>query len=264
VTSLPSPAPLVAAHGVVLCRAGRLVLDHVDIAVAPGEIVTLIGPNGAGKSTLVRVLLGLVRPDAGTVVRAPGVRVGYVPQRFAVDPVLPLNVRGFLGLAGRHERRRLVDALALVGLGDLLDRPMHVLSGGELHRVALARALLRRPDLLVLDEPVAGVDVAGQAELYGLIARLRDDTGAGVLLVSHDLHLVMARTDRVLCIAGHVCCSGAPVEVARDPAFTRLFGHRLGEVLALYRHDLAHHQHAHGHGHADLPEATTAPPAGGA
>lgn len=261
---MTSLAPLVAAHGVVLRRGGRLVLDHVDLAVAPGEIVTLIGPNGAGKSTLVRVLLGLVRPDTGSVVRAPGVRVGYVPQRFAVDPVLPLSVRGFLGLTERHDRRRLLDALLLVGLDDLLDRPMYVLSGGELHRVALARALLRRPNLLVLDEPVAGVDVAGQVELYELIARQRDDTGAGVLLVSHDLHLVMARTDRVLCIEGHVCCSGHPVEVARDPAFIRLFGHRLGDVLALYRHDLAHHQHAHGHGHAERPEASAAPPAGAA
>lgn len=242
----PSP-PLVSAHGVVLRRAGRAILDHVDLAVAPGEIVTLIGPNGAGKSTLVRVLLGLTRPDAGTVVRAPAIRLGYVPQHLAVDPVLPLSVRGFLGLAGIRDRERLAEALALVGLGDVLDRPMHALSGGELHRVALARALLRRPDLLVLDEPLAGVDVAGQVELYELIARLRDETGAGVLLVSHDLHLVMARTDRVVCIAGHVCCAGHPVEVARDPAFTRLFGHRLGDVLALYRHDLAHHEHAHGH-----------------
>jgi zinc transport system ATP-binding protein len=262
VASLAPLAPLVSAHGIVLRRAGRLVLDHVDLAVAPGEIVTLIGPNGAGKSTLVRVLLGLVRPDAGTVVRAPGVRIGYVPQQFAVDPVLPLNVRGFLGLTGTRDRRRLAEVLALVGLDDVLDRPMHVLSGGELHRVALARALLRRPELLALDEPVAGVDVAGQAELYELIARLRDDTAAGVLLVSHDLHLVMARTDRVLCIEGHVCCSGHPVEVARDPAFTRLFGHRLGDVLALYRHDLTHHEHAHGH--AEPPRAAPAPPVGGA
>ncbi len=260
--SLAPSTPLVAAHGIVLRRAGRLVLDQVDVTVARGEIVTLIGPNGAGKSTLVRVVLGLVQPDTGTVVRAPGVRVGYVPQHFAVDPVLPLSVHGFLRLAGPHDRRRLADALARVGLDDLLDRPMHVLSGGELHRVALARALLREPDLLVLDEPVAGVDVAGQVELYELIARVRDDSGAGILLVSHDLHLVMARTDRVVCIAGHVCCSGHPVEVARDPAFARLFGHRLADALALYRHDLAHHQHVHGH--AAPPEATTASTVGGA
>lgn len=259
------PAPLsslVRAHGIVLRRAGRLILDHVDLAIAPGEIVTLIGPNGAGKSTLVRVLLGLTRPDAGTVVRAPTIRLGYVPQHFAVDPVLPLSVRGFLGLAGIRARERLAESLALVGLGDVLDRPMHVLSGGELHRVALARALLRRPELLVLDEPLAGVDVAGQVELYELIARLSDETGAAVLLVSHDLHLVMARTDRVVCIAGHVCCAGHPIDVARDPAFTRLFGHRLGDVLALYRHDLAHHEHVHAHERTEplRPPAPRAPP----
>lgn len=255
----PSPADvagapsLIAGHGLTVRRAGRLVLDAIDIALAAGELVTLIGPNGAGKSTLVRVLLGLVPVDAGRIVRRPGLRVGYVPQHLALDPVLPLPVARFLTLAAKAPRAQLLALLARVGLGDVLARPMTALSGGELRRVALARALLHAPDLLVLDEPMSGVDVAGQVALYELIGRIRDETGAGVLLVSHDLHLVMARTDRVVCLDGHVCCVGRPVEVADDPAFQRLFGQRLADVLALYRHAHDHHHpHPGPHHHAVL------------
>lgn len=241
---------LVRARNVSVSRRGQPVLSQVDLEITAGEIVTLIGPNGAGKSTLVKVLLGLVRPEAGEVWRRPGLRIGYSPQSVTIDPVLPLSVLRFLGLGGPVGRSEALAALVEVGAEETIDHQVSALSGGELHRVLLARALLRRPELLVLDEPLAGVDVQGQAELYGLIGKLRDRTGAAVLLVSHDLHLVMARTDRVVCIEGHVCCSGHPVEVARDPAFRRLFGDRLGEVVALYRHDMDHHEHAHGHEHA--------------
>ncbi len=238
------------ARDVSVSRRGKAVLSHVDLDIAAGEIVTLIGPNGAGKSTLVKVLLGLVAADTGEISHRPGLRIGYSPQFVTIDPVLPLSVRRFLGLGGPAARADVIAALAEVGAEETVDRQVAALSGGELHRVLLARALLRRPELLVLDEPLSGVDVQGQAELYRLIGRLRDRTGAAVLLVSHDLHLVMARTDRVVCIEGHVCCSGHPVEVARDPAFRRLFGDRLGDVVALYRHDMDHHEHVHGHEHA--------------
>ncbi|HET6469432.1 MAG TPA: metal ABC transporter ATP-binding protein [Geminicoccaceae bacterium] len=244
----PAP-PLVQARGLVLRQGGRLALDQIDLELRPGEIVTVIGPNGAGKSSLVKVLLGLVRPDAGVVVRRPGMRIGYSPQQVTLDATLPLTVARFMTLGVRARRPALLGVLGRVGLDDLLGRQVAALSGGEFQRVLLARALLREPDLLVLDEPMSGVDVGGQAELYALIGRIRDETGAGVLLVSHDLHLVMARTDRVLCLDGHLCCEGRPVEVARDPAFLRLFGHRLGDVMALYRHDLAHHLEHHGHDH---------------
>ena len=240
------------ARCVGVSRRGKPVLSHVDLDVAAGEIVTLIGPNGAGKSTLVKALLGLIATDAGEIWRRPGLRIGYSPQSVSIDPVLPLSVGRFLGLGGPVARPQALAALAEVGVEETIDRQVAALSGGELHRVLLARALLRRPELLVLDEPVSGVDVQGQAELYALIGSLRDRTGAAVLLVSHDLHLVMARTDRVVCIEGHVCCSGHPVEVARDPAFRRLFGDRLGEVVALYQHDMRHHEHAHGHHHEEV------------
>ncbi len=233
---------LVAGTGLGYHRAGLAVLDGVDIEVAEGEIVTLIGPNGAGKTTLVKLLLGLESPDAGRVTRRTGLRVGYLPQRLQVDPVLPLDVARLLTLTRRADpaaRRAVLDE---VGVPHLLRSPVQALSGGELQRVLLARALLGHPELLVLDEPTQGVDFNGQAELYRLIARLRERRGCGVLLVSHDLHLVMAATDRVLCLNRHVCCHGAPESVRRHPEYLALFGPRLAANLAVYAH---HHDHDH-------------------
>jgi zinc transport system ATP-binding protein len=234
-------AALLRAEGVTLRVGGRTVLDDVDARIDPGEIVTLIGPNGSGKTTLVRVLLGLQRPQQGRVHRGRRVRVGYVPQRIHVEPTLPLTVAGFLALGTRAARAAYIAALEEVGVPGLIDTPVQRVSGGEFQRILLARALLRRPDVLVLDEPAQGVDVGGQRELYRLIRDLRDRRGCAVLLVSHDLHLVMAATDRVLCLNGHICCRGAPEAVSVDPEYRRLFGPFETE-LAVYTH---HHDHAH-------------------
>ncbi len=228
---------LAEAHGVTVRYGERTVLDDVHLRVHAREIVTLIGPNGAGKSTLVRVMLGLQRPDAGQVSLSSGVTVGYVPQRLAVDPVLPLNVRRFLTLSVRRPEQRLVEVLEEVGAAGRLDTPLAALSGGELQRVLLARALLREPQLLFLDEPVQGVDVSGQTELYELIGRLRDERGVGVLMVSHDLHLVMARTDVVFCLDQQVCCTGHPQQVKAQPAFQTLFRAGTGLVPYTHHHD---------------------------
>ena len=234
--------PLAQASGVTVRHRDRLVLDRVDLAVRDGEIVTLIGPNGAGKTTLIRVLLGLIRPDRGRVARRPGIRIGYVPQHLQVDKSLPITVRRFVSLAGTRRRHALVEALAEVGAAHLIDSPFDSLSGGEIKRCLLARALARQPDLLVLDEPTANVDVAGQAELYELIKAIRDHRRLGVLVVSHDLHLVMAASDRVVCLNAHVCCQGRPEDVSRDPQYLALFGPSLGAALAVYTHD---HNHRH-------------------
>jgi zinc transport system ATP-binding protein len=249
-------SPLIAGRGLVKRFDARTVLDHVDVAVAPGEIVTVIGPNGAGKTVLLRVLLGLAKADEGSVTRRDGLVVGYMPQKFAVDENLPLRVSRFVALAGRFAQSEIAAALDEVGVAARIDAPVQSLSGGEFQRVLLARALLREPHLLVLDEPAQGVDVIGQDALYDLVARTRDKRGCGVLLVSHDLHLVMARSDRVLCLDGHVCCTGRPETIGRDPAFAELFGARAGESLALYRHrhdhvhdGHDHHDHSHGHDH---------------
>jgi len=235
-------APLIRAEGLEVRIDGRSILDRVSLSVHGGEIVTVIGPNGAGKTVLVRTILGLVRPAAGAVHRRPGLRIGYTPQRLHIDPVMPLSVARFLTLGGGRGREAVEAALAETGVGHVIDAPVQRISGGEFQRVLLARALMRDPALLVLDEPVQGVDVGGQASLYRLITRLRDRRGCGVLMVSHDLHLVMASTDQVVCVNHHVCCTGHPEAVLRDPAYLELFGPEVARDVAVYVHD---HDHVH-------------------
>jgi zinc transport system ATP-binding protein len=232
---------LLSAENLSLRLGGRQVLDKVSLRLLPGQILTLIGPNGAGKTSLLRVLLGLQAPTSGRVERAPGLRTGYMPQRLHLDGQLPLTARRFLELGGASGAA-LRTVAAETGAEAVLESPLAALSGGELQRVLLARALLREPQVLVLDEPARGVDVVGQADLYRLIGEVRDRHGCGVLLVSHDLHLVMAAADQVLCLNHHVCCMGRPEAIARDPAYQALFSPAVLGGLALYTH---HHDHAH-------------------
>lgn len=250
-----SQTPVLAeASGIDVSFAGTRVLSKVDIRVRQGEVVTLIGPNGSGKTTLIRVLLGLVKPDAGEVKFSSGIRIGYMPQHLTLDPVVPLTVNRFLQLDRRRAAQEIEQHLAEVGAGHAGNLPLQSLSGGELRRVLLARALLRSPDLLVLDEPVQGVDLAGQAELYELIGHIRHRRNCGVLMVSHDLHVVMAATDQVVCLNHHVCCAGHPEAVSRHPEYIALFGPRIASTVAIY-------SHSHDHGH-DVAGAVVAPPNG--
>jgi zinc transport system ATP-binding protein len=238
----PGTDVLLAARGIRFARAKRTILEGIDLDLAPGQIVTLIGPNGAGKTTLVRILLGLERADGGTITRRPGLRIGYAPQRFDRDPAIPMTVARFLAIGGPHTSAEAAAALNEVGAARVIGQQLSELSGGELQRVVLARALLRKPDLLVLDEPVRGVDYAGEAELYDLIGRIRDARGVGILLVSHDLHVVMAQSDRVICVNRHICCSGMPEAVAQHPEYARLFGPEAARSFAVYQHQ---HDHSH-------------------
>ncbi|MBT6285017.1 MAG: metal ABC transporter ATP-binding protein [Rhodospirillaceae bacterium] len=231
---------LVRGTGISVRHGRRTVLHNVDIQVSRGEIVTLIGPNGSGKTTLVRALLELESPESGQVQKTAGITVGYTPQQLTVDRTLPLDVRRFLEMSGVTDPEVLSNILADVGARNVLRQEIRMLSGGEMKRVLLARALLREPDLLVLDEPTANVDVHGQVEFYELIRRIRDERQCGILLVSHDLHLVMSATDRVVCLNGHVCCSGLPGDVSTDPAYLELFG-EAASAVAVYAHDHDHH-----------------------
>jgi zinc transport system ATP-binding protein len=251
---------LVGVRGVSLRFDGAPVLDHVDLTVSRGEIVTVIGPNGAGKSTLLRVVLGLQKPVAGQLERVADLRIGYMPQRIAVDTTLPLTVRRFLSLGGRvapGTRQAVLDEL---GVGYLLDKPFQRVSGGEMQRVLLARAALRAPDLLVLDEPAQNLDVGGQPEMYELIRTLRDRLGCGVLMVSHDLHLVMAATDRVVCLNHHVCCTGHPHDVREHPEYIALFPAEATAGLGVYTH---HHDHSHAPAGDVMPRPDGEPHAAG-
>ena len=223
-------------------RAGRWLVRGVDLSLEPGEIVTLIGPNGSGKSTTAKMALGILKPDEGAATRRDGMTVGYVPQKVAIDWTLPLTVQRFMGLTGRISGPEADRAMAATGVAHLGQAELRTLSGGEFQRVMLARAIARRPDLLVLDEPVQGVDFAGEIALYDLIRGVRNDLECGVLLVSHDLHVVMAATDRVICLNGHVCCSGTPTAVASSEAYRALFGARATPTLAVYEHS---HDHTH-------------------
>lgn len=222
------------------------VLQNISLNLHDDCITTLIGPNGAGKTTLVRIVLGLIKPTNGNIWRRPDLRIGYMPQKLHIDRTLPLTVARFMQTPQRSEKASVLEALKAVAADHLLNKSIHDLSGGETQRVLLARALLRNPTLLVLDEPVQGVDLNGQIELYNLIARIRRERKLGVLMISHDLHLVMASTDHVVCLNHHVCCSGHPEAVSNDPSFRELFGPSQANALALYNHHHDHHHDIHG------------------
>lgn len=240
----PDQTALISARRLTVTRQGRDLLQKVDLDLWPGEIVTLIGPNGAGKTTLVKALLGLEAYEGGTVFKKPKLVIGYVPQKFTLDPALPLTVEGFLalGLLQPSSHCKISATLDEVGAPHVLTNQLHQISGGELQRVLLARALLREPQILILDEPAQGVDLAGEVELYDLISNLSERYHMSVLLVSHDLHTVMARSNRVICLNRHVCCSGVPDTVSKHPEYERLFGAAAAKSIAIYRH---HHDHDH-------------------
>ncbi len=239
---------LISAAGLAVSYGGRRVLFDIDFTIERGEIVTVVGPNGSGKTTFLRALLGVVAPARGKINRAKGLRVGYVPQRLHIDPALPLPVARFLSLPRHQSRGAIADVLARVGVPDVAQQNMTTLSGGQFQRVLLARALLVRPDILMLDEPTAGLDQPGVASFYQLIDETRREMGCAVLSVSHDLHVVMSASDRVICINGHICCEGAPHVVRAAPEYRALFGFGTGGALALYQHS---HDHDHDHAHAE-------------
>lgn len=218
------------------------VLSQVSFALNSDEITTLLGPNGAGKSTLIKVILGLQKPSHGEVTRVSNLTIGYVPQKIALNPTLPMTVLRFMQLNGGVPLRKIKEVMLLVDAQLLLYKGMQQLSGGEMQRVLLAQALLKTPQLLVLDEPAQGVDIKGQIALYELINETKQRYHCGILIVSHDLHLVMAKTDQVICLNKHICCKGTPERVKHHPEFISLFGQSGAEQLALYKH---HHNHEH-------------------
>ncbi len=242
---------LIETKNLTLGYGGKIVLRDVSFAIEAGEIVTIVGPNGSGKSSLLRALIGALRPISGDVIRKPDLKIGYVPQKLHIDATLPLTVQRFLNLPKRQNPADIEAALTRAGVPELSQAQMTSLSGGQFQRVLLARALLGKPDILILDEATQGLDQPGAAGFYRQIEEVRRDLGLAVLMVSHDLHVVMAASDRVLCLNGHVCCEGSPEIVADAPEYRALFGTGTQGTLALYRHDHDHaHDHSHEHGHS--------------
>lgn len=236
---------LIELQDVDLEHGNQKVLRDISLVVKEKEITTIIGPNGAGKSSLIKIIAGLENTCGGKVARRAGLSIGYVPQKLFLDKSMPIKVSRFLSLA-QVPKRNYQRALTRVNADHLASKQIHTLSGGELQRVLLARAISRNPDLLLLDEPLQGVDINGQTELYQLINDIREEDGCAVLMVSHDLHLVMAQTDHVVCLNQHICCQGKPESVSKDPGYLGLFGHSAATKIAVYTHHHDHHHNLHG------------------
>ncbi len=219
----------------------KWLVQSVSFQVEKGKIVTLIGPNGSGKSTTAKIALGIFKKIEGEVEKYTN-KVGYVPQKISIDWTLPLRVSDFMVLTENIKNEDIDEALSLTGVIHLKNKNLGSLSGGEFQRVLLARAISKKPELLVLDEPVQGVDFTGEIALYELIKKISDELNCGILLISHDLHTVMSATDHVVCLNGHVCCSGSPIDVARNNEYKALFGEQASKTLAIYEHK---HDHTH-------------------
>jgi len=246
-------SPLISAQHVTVVRDGRSVLKDVSVDIGERDFLTIIGPNGAGKSMLLKCLMGFFSPEEGSVIPRKNLRIGYVPQRLVADPTIPITVRRFLHLRKKIRASAFASVVSETEIEKSLDRPLAVLSGGELQRVLLARALLDEPQLLVLDEPAQNLDITGQLSFYKLLEKVYNDRNVSVLMVSHDLHLVMSSTKNVLCLSGEVCCYGEPNSVAKNPAFISLFGEDMAQMLASYQH------HGHAHSHHKTPEIEAHP-----
>jgi zinc transport system ATP-binding protein len=241
---------LLSARGVSVYRDGKTILEDVSLSIGAKDFITIIGPNGAGKSMLLKCMMGFYAPSKGKVVRSPDLKIGYVPQRLVADHTVPIRVRRFLTLRKKASKGVLQKVAAETSIEDILDQPIHVLSGGELQRVLLARALLDNPGLLVLDEPAQNLDVTGQLAFYKLIEKIYAEREVSILMVSHDLHLVMSSTREVVCLFHHICCHGEPNMVTRDPEFISLFGNDMARLMAVYNHS-HDHDHTHDHDGAD-------------
>ena len=240
--SVENNSTLARLENVGVKREGNWLIRHVNFHAEPGEIITIVGPNGSGKSTTLKVLTGVIAPDEGKLTRLSNLSVGYVPQKLTIDATMPITVTRMMRLARDIDPDKIAKLLEKFQIEHLANTQVQKLSGGEFQRLLLARAIITNPQLLILDEPSQGVDFSGQMEIYDYIRAYRDESMATIVLVSHDLHLVMAATDRVVCMNGHICCSGTPQNVANDPQYLKLFGPKASQSLAIYRHT---HDHEH-------------------
>lgn len=237
---------LIQLNNCGILRNHKWLVRGVSLKVERGQIVTLIGPNGSGKSTTAKMALGILRPDEGSNIVLNNLKISYVPQKLSIDWSLPLRVIDFMNLIEKHSQETLMDTLNLTGIKHLLYEDVRNLSGGEFQRLLMARAIAKEPEFLVLDEPVQGVDYAGEIALYQIIQDIRKTLHCGILLISHNLHVVMSQTNHVICLNGHICCSGEPQSIVKDPEYIKLFGENMDPTLAFYQHQHDHHHHPDG------------------
>lgn len=237
-----SHEPYITVENVSVIKAKKKLLDDVSLRVLPNDFITIIGPNGAGKTTLLHVLLGLVKPTSGTVEKQSKLKISYIPQSLHIDKTLPMTVKRFLQLAGKVAASDILEVLQHIGIAHLDKQILSQLSGGEFQRVLLARSLLQKPDILLLDEPAQNLDVGGQLAFYKLLEDIYKEGKTSIVMVSHDIHLVLASSSQVICLYHHICCSGEPSYVTQDPKFKELFGEDMVDMMAVYHHA---HQHTH-------------------
>ncbi|MDG6881155.1 Zinc import ATP-binding protein ZnuC [Phocoenobacter uteri] len=238
--------PLISLKNINVYFNTQHVLQNIHLDIYPNTITTIVGPNGGGKSTLLKVLLKLLPPKSGEVIHAKNLKIGYVPQKLHIENSMPMSVVKFLSLKPQSTKKMIQDVLALFSIEHLAENQLQKLSGGEMQRVLLARAMLNSPQILILDEPMQGVDITGQTELYQLLNKMRSLLNCAILMVSHDLNIVMANTDEVLCVNHHICCSGTPEKITNDPKFIDFFGDQFAKNIALYSHHHNHHHDLHG------------------
>lgn len=235
---------LIAASNITVNRGETKILDNVSLTIGQSEFITILGPNGGGKSMLLKCLMGFYIPDNGNIKRKRHLRIGYVPQQFTSEQTMPISVGQFLRLRKKVSAEELETITAETNIEALVNKPLNILSGGELQRILLARALIAAPDLLILDEPAQNLDISGQLAFYKLLSEIYEKRSFSILMVSHDLHMVMATTKKVICLFHHICCSGEPQVVTKDPEFITLFGNDMAEMMAVYQHG---HNHSHAH-----------------
>ena len=234
---------LVKLENAGVYRSSKWLVRGISLEINQGQIVTLIGPNGSGKTTTAKMILNILNTDEG-LVKGNANKMAYVPQKINIDWTMPLRVIDFMKITSRLNNTQITESLVMTGVDKLLYNQIHSLSGGEFQRVLIARAIAKKPDLLVLDEPVQGVDFNGEIALYNLIKEISVNLNCGILLISHDMHFVMSTTDHVICLNGHICCSGSPSNVVKNPEYIKLFGEHNSETLSYYQHQ---HDHSHNH-----------------
>jgi zinc transport system ATP-binding protein len=237
---------LISAKNVSVLKHQKSILDNIDIQINKNDFITIIGPNGAGKTMLLKCLMGFYKPTSGRIERKEKLKIGYMPQSISIINTMPITVKDFITVRKEYDDISLNKVIIEVNIGEIVNKQLSVLSGGELQRVLLARSLLNNPDLLILDEPAQNLDISGQLNFYKLIQEIYSKRNISILMVSHDLHLVMVSTKKVLCLYKHICCSGAPQQIAKDPEFLSMFGKDMANMMSIYQHS---HDHNHDHNH---------------